>query len=300
MSVTTQYDLIARNQRRSVVVIAFFVIFVSLLGFLALHGGLINSQELLFISLGSLLWSLGAYFFSSRVILCFSQAKKATKSEFYNYYTVTENLCLGANMPMPKLYVIDDPALNAFATGLSPQSGVICVTTGLLAKLDRHELEAVVAHELSHIRHFDIRLASLIAVIGGAVLMLVEIVYRSNYYGRKKSNNRDNNPILALIFFVLAIFAPLILNLLQLALSRQREFLADAGSVQMTRNPQALIKALKKISSDYTPLQRASAAFSEMYISDPFKKKDFLARISHLFSTHPSITERIKALESIS
>lgn len=300
MSIITQEDLIARNQRRSVGVIIIFIAFITFLGYLAYRAELISLDGLLLLSTISLCWSLFSYFLSPAAILSFAHAKRASKKQYYDYYTVVENLCLGANLPMPKLYVIEDEALNAFATGLSPKSGVICATSALLKKLSRYELEAVMAHELSHIKHYDIRLASLIAVLAGSVLMVIEIIYRRNWFGRRSTRDNDNNGILVAIFYLLAFVAPLILSLLQLALSRQREYLADAGSVQMTHNPQALIRALEKISVDPKPLTHISASFSQLCICDPFKKKDFIQAVAEFFATHPSVEQRIAILKKIS
>lgn len=299
MSIITQEDLIARNQRRSVGVIIVFIAFITFLGYLAYRGELISLDGLLLLSALSLGWSLFSYFLSPATILSFAHAKRASKKQYYDYYTVVENLCLGANLPMPKLYVIEDEALNAFATGLSPKSGVICATSALLKKLSRYELEAVMAHELSHIKHYDIRLASLIAVLAGSVLMALEMVYRRNWFSSRGKREQNNGAIIA-IFYLLAFIAPLILSLLQLALSRQREYLADAGSVQMTHNPQALIRALEKISADPKPLTHISASFSQLCICDPFKKKDFFQSVAEFFATHPSVSARIAVLRKIS
>ena len=201
----------------------------------------------------------------------------------------------------PKLYVVDDPQPNAFATGRNPQNSVICVTTGLLEKMDYYELEGVVAHELSHIKNYDIRLSAVVSVMVGFIVMLADFVSRALFWGRGRDSDEKGNPILMLIGLICLILAPIFGTLMQLALSRRREFLADASAVELTRNPDGLISALQKLDSDPNELKSANNATAYMYIVSPFKAnaKDGKKKKSSLFSTHPSIEDRIEAIRNL-
>jgi heat shock protein HtpX len=296
---TNQYDLVSYNKRQTILVIFIFIAAISLIGYVCYLAGIAPLELMAICFFASATWSLISYFFSDKIILSYSHAVPATKKDHYDFYTVTENLCFGSNLPLPKLYVINDPALNAFATGRNPEHAVVAVTTGLLQTLNRHELEAVIGHELSHIRHYDILLSSLIAVLAGALTMTLDIILRSHFRFSSKKDDRHNNALLIVLAYLLAIIAPILLDLLQLALSRRREYLADAGSVELTRNPKAMIKALQKIDTDPRPIAHLSGATAELFIVDPFKKKTFLQKIQNLFATHPPITSRIAALEKL-
>lgn len=243
-------------------------------------------------------FSLGSYWFSDKLVLASTGAKPATREEYFDYYTTVENLALGQKLPMPKLYVIESPALNAFATGRNYEKGVVCATTGLLQRLDRAEIEAVMAHELSHIKNYDIRLMAIVTVLIGSIATLAEWTMRMRFWGGGDADDRKAHPLLAVLGIALALLAPFIGQLLQLAISRRREFLADASAVAMTRNPQGLINALTKISTSSAPLQTASAANAHLFISNPFKGQR-LKQMSKLFMTHPPIEERIAALKAL-
>jgi heat shock protein HtpX len=199
-------------------------------------------------------------------------------------------------MPRPRLYVIEDSAPNAFATGRDPQHAAIAVTTGLLAKTDREELKGVVAHELSHIRRYDIRLMAIVAVLAGTVALLADWLQRSFFYGPRRSRERGNAP-LALLGFAAALLAPLAALLMQLAISRRREFLADAGSAELTRNPGALASALEKLDADSDPLEVANKATAPLYIVNPLKEHG--GWLNSLFSTHPPLPERVRRLRAL-
>mgnify|MGYP002335987505 FL=1 len=249
--------------------------------------------------------SLASYYWSDKIILSLSGARPADKKRDFHFYTVTENLCLAANLPMPKLYVIDDTATNAFATGRDPQHAAVCATTGLLTKLNRTELEGVVAHELSHIRNYDTRLMAIVTILIGMIALLADWFMHSLWWGGRDRDRDDRGGNLQLILFVVAIIAailaPLIGQLIQLAISRRREFLADASGVLLTRQPSGLISALKKIASDKEPLEVANRATAHLYIANPFKDKgqEFVGWFANLFETHPPVSERIKALEAM-
>jgi len=244
-----------------------------------------------------------SYYFSDQIVLGISGARPAHPTEDKLFTQVAENLCIGAGLPKPKLYVIEDTAPNAFATGRDPEHAVICVTTGLLSKLNRTELEGVIAHELSHIKNYDIRLMSLVSVMVGLIALLGDWFMRSMWWGGGRDRDRDNS--LGAVFMVLgiifAILSPIIGTLIQLSISRRREFMADAGAVEKTRQPQGLIDALKKISLDTEPLEAANKATAHMYIVSPFKGKTGTAvsTFAGLFNTHPPISERILLLEKM-
>ena len=246
--------------------------------------------------------SFFSYYWSDRIILTISQARPADREKDFHFYTVAENLAIAAQIPKPKLYVIEDTALNAFATGRDPEHAVVCATRGLLEKLDRTELEGVIAHEISHIRHYDSRLMSLVTVLVGMVTLLADWFLRSFRF-RGRNRERKTNQVDALLFFLgvlLALLSPLIANLIKLAISRRREFLADAGAVYLTRQPDGLIRALKKLAADREPLEVANKATAHLYIVNPLRNThQSIGWFANLFNTHPPIEERIKALEQM-
>lgn len=288
------YEQIASNKRRSIFIVTGFVAFISLIAYFI--GSYFSSQEIFPIAIGlSLITSLGGYFFGDQIALGLNSAKPAKRQDFFDFYTVTENLSIAAQIPTPKIYVIDSPSPNAFATGRDPNHAYICATTGLLEKLNRTELEGVIAHELSHIRNYDIRLMTLVSVLIGSLSILINMTYNGRRYHQNDNDNRPSNPIAMVIGLLLIILAPIIAQLIQLAISRQREFLADASAIMITRQPGGLINALKKIAADHNRFQNASTATATLYIHNPFKGN----KISSLFSTHPPIEKRIEALEKM-
>lgn len=304
--IMTHYQLVNSNKTKSGIIMLGFVAFITFAVYVMAEGfgyGLdIVGIALIF----SGITSLGSYYFSDKIILGISGAQEAKRDEFFDFYTVTENLTASQRMPMPKLYVIKDSAMNAFATGRDPDHAVVCATTGLLSRLNRSEVEAVVAHELSHVKNYDIRLMSIVTILVGLVALLSDWFLRMSHFGggRKKNNDNDSGQIGAILFIgaiILTLLSPIIANLIKLAISRNREFLADASGVAMTKNPQGLIKALTKISSDQEPLEAANKATAHLYIFDPLKNlKGGVGMFAGLFATHPPVQERIKALQSIS
>ncbi|MDD4937639.1 MAG: M48 family metalloprotease [Candidatus Shapirobacteria bacterium] len=289
------YEQITRNKIRSGVIISLFTIFVILVAYLITYSFNLDSSFLIMAFIFSIFSASASYFWGDKLVLSLNQARNATRKEFFNFYTVTENLSLANQTPVPKIYVIDSPALNAFATGRDPQHAVICATTGLLEKLNRSELEAVIAHELSHIKNYDIRLMTIVSILIGTLSILINIAARSTFFGRRRDNNNNSGAILAIIGLILIIFAPLIAQLIQLAISRRREYFADASGVKLTRQPQSLIDALTKISQDSNKLETASTATASLYITNPFKGN----KLASMFSTHPPIEDRIKALKQM-
>ncbi|MCX6705680.1 MAG: M48 family metallopeptidase [Candidatus Woesebacteria bacterium] len=312
------YEAQRANKIKSSIVVVGFVIFVAVTVYvlsqaLGYYWGY-NVGGLGFVGFALIISgfiSYGSYYFSDQIVLTISGAKEAKRKEYFDFYTVAENLAIGSGLPKPKLYVIDDSAPNAFATGRDPKHAVICATTGLLDKLTRTELEAVLAHELSHVRNYDTRLQSLVAVMVGLIALLGDWLLRASFIGRRRSKDNDNQMgvIILVLGIIFAILSPIIAQLIQLAISRRREFMADAGSVSLTRQPEGLISALKKISKDTQTLEVANKATAHMYIVNPFKSdvrgsarpegNRGIGWFSNLFNTHPPIEERVKALQNM-
>lgn len=235
-----------------------------------------------------------SYYNSDKLVLALNGARPATEEQDLQLKVILDNLCIATGLPHPKLYVIDDLSPNAFATGRNPENAVICFTTGLLAKLNKYELEGVIAHELSHIKNYDILLSTVVSVFVGFVCMLSDFLLRFSFRGRRRSENSNSGAIVMLISLVFLILSPIFGILMQLAISRKREYLADASAIEITRNPDGLIDALTKISTDMDPVDSAQKSTSHMYISNPFKKKE-----NSLWSTHPPLDKRIEALRNI-
>ena len=241
----------------------------------------------------SILPAIISYYNCDKMVLGLNGARPATREQDLQLSVILENLCIASGLPKPKLYVINDGSPNAFATGRNPQNAVICVTTGLLEKLNKYELEGVIAHELSHIKNYDILLSTVVSVFVGFVVILSDWFTRFAFRGSRDDDNKGN-AIVAIIAIVFLILSPIFATLMQLAISRKREFLADASAVEITRNPDGLISALQKISGDPDVLEVANKSTAHMYISNPLKEKK-----SDLWSTHPSTEKRIEALRNI-
>ncbi|MFH0804454.1 MAG: M48 family metallopeptidase [Candidatus Zambryskibacteria bacterium] len=272
-----------------------------------------NAPGFLYIAIiFSVLMNVASFWWSDKIVLSISKAKPANRQDFFDLYTVTENLSISAGLPMPKLYVIDDPAPNAFATGRDKNHAVVCATTGLLQKLDRTELEGVIAHELSHIGNRDILLMSAVVVLVGFVSIISDIFLRSGLrqgFGEQGRNDDGGKSggVLAIIGIILIVLSPIIATLIKLAISRRREYLADASGALLTRYPEGLARALEKIASYNMPMKVASSATAHLFISNPFGPTSQKLRgasgkkvsISNLFQTHPPIAERIKILRQM-
>ncbi|MGZ6269704.1 MAG: zinc metalloprotease HtpX [Candidatus Limnocylindrales bacterium] len=250
--------------------------------------------------------SLGSYFAGDRIVLGVSQAREVDEQSAPQLFNVVRELTMAAGVPMPRVYTIDDTAPNAFATGRDPQHASVAITTGLLQKLDREELQGVLGHELSHVRNYDIRFSLMVGVLVGSIALLADFFLRFTFWGGfgggRRSNDRGEGgggglqAVMFVVAIVLAILAPIAATLVQLAISRQREYLADASSVELTRNPQGLERALAKIAEDQEPLEVANRATQHLYIVNPIKK---LSGGGNLFSTHPPIAERINRLRQL-
>lgn len=298
----THYQLVARNKRRSWLIMTAFVLFITVVSYVIAIG---FDYPLSIVGLALIFsgfTSFFSYYFSDKIVLTISGAKPANRQEHFDFYTVTENIVNSQGLPMPKLYVIKDSAMNAFATGRNPEHAVVCATSGLLARLNRSEIEGVIAHEIGHIKNYDILLMSMVSILVGSIVLLGDWALRSSFYGRRRDNDRSQlDLILFFLAIVMAILAPIISQLIKLAISRRYEFLADANAAAMTKNPEGLAKALIAISQDQEPLESANKATAHLYISDPLKNiKGGVSTFSNLFQTHPPVAERVKALRAIS
>lgn len=290
------FSEVSRNKWNSFFLMTLFLIIITLIG-LALGNFWGN------IYAGAILAAIFAFFYTlivfntgDKMILKMSGAKEAKKQDYPHLYHSVEGLSIAAGIPMPKVYVINDSALNAFATGKDPKNASITVTTGLLAKLNRQELEGVIAHEMSHIKNYDIRFMMLTAVLVGITVLLSDFFLRSMLYSGKSNDRNNSNAILLIIGLVLAILAPIFVELIRLAISRKREYMADASGAILTRYPEGLASALEKIKKDPDPLvDNANKATAHLFISNPFSRKN----LSNLWSTHPPIDDRIKRLRAM-
>jgi len=294
------YEAASANRWRTLLLIAVFTALVAVLAYFvgeyfAPGGGIAALPFAFAISGGS---ALVSYFAGDKLILAQSQARELGPDEDLKLRDVVESLALGLGIPTPKIYLIEDSAPNAFATGRDPQHASIAVTRGLLDKLDRTELEGVIAHELSHVGNRDIRVMVLVTVLVGTVALLADWMWRSMFWGRGRDRDRGGGgSIVAVIAIALAVLTPIVAALIQLAVSRQREYLADASGALLTRYPPGLASALRKIAADKEPLEVANKATAALYIANPLK--DAPAFFDHLFDTHPPIEERIKRLEAM-
>lgn len=297
---TTYHDLVAANKTRSALIIGVFIVFITAATYFICYalGFDYSAVGIALIISGAL--SFASYYYSDQMILGLSSAVPANRRDHFDFYTVAENLARPAGIPLPKLYVLEDSSPNAFATGRDPEHAVVCATTGLLAKLSRTELEGVIAHEMSHIRNYDTRLMSIVTILVGLITLLSDVLLRTNIRG-KSDRDEDNSlsSMFMVIGIVLALLSPLIAQLIQLAVSRRREFLADASAASITKYPEGLASALEKISQDKEPLEAANKATAHLYISDPLKnRQNVVGWFDNLFNTHPPVKERIKILRS--
>ena len=293
------YEDIKNNKIKTGVIISIFLLAITLIIYYICMAFDLGTYSIIFALIFSIPATYISYYNSDKIVLSMSKARPATKEEYQKLVNILDALVISANLPTtPKLYVIQSQQPNAFATGRNPENAVICVTTGLLEKLNYYELEGVIAHELGHIANYDIRLSAVVTVMVGFIVMLSDMFTRRVFFRTSKnSKNNSANGILMLIGFILLILAPIFGKLMQLAISRRREFLADATAVQFTRNPDALISALKTISGDPNKLEQANQSTAHMYFTSPFRKEN--KKQTNLFSTHPSIEARIEAIEKL-
>ena len=298
------FENIKKNKFQSGLIVSIFIVVVTLIVYYICHALRLGTASIIFALIFSIASAWGSYYYSDKIVLSVNKARPATHEENLQLVNILDSLMVTSGLPCkPRLYVVEDAQPNAFATGRNPENAVICVTTGLLSKLSYYELEGVIAHEMSHIKNYDIRLSAVVSVMVGFIVMLSDMFSRVLFWGGMDDRDNDNkgNAILMVIGLIFLILSPIFGSLMQLALSRKREFLADATAVQFTRNPDGLISALQKLDSDENQLKTANSATANMYIVNPFKKntKEGKKKTSSIWSTHPSIEDRIEALRNI-
>ena len=295
------FEDIKKNKIKSWFIVLLFLAFIAVIVYYICMALDLGELSIIIAMIFAIVSTWGSYYYSDKIVLKLNNARPATKEEDLKLVNILDSLVISAGLQeKPQLYVIEDAQPNAFATGRNPKHAVICVTTGLLEKLDYYELEGVLAHEMSHIKNYDILLSAVVSVMVGFVVILSDWFTRISFYGGRRGRDRDNdnngNAIVMLIGLIFLILAPIFGQLMQLAVSRKREFLADATAIEFTRNPDGLISALEKISADPNELKVANKATENMYIANPFRDKK---KSSDLWSTHPSTEARIEALKNL-
>lgn len=302
-TVNTAWDHVSSNIFKTWLIMFFFSLFVvGVVYVFARAWGFDNVGALGFLGIGFIVtgvMNFVAYYNSDKMVLAMSGAKQIQKHDHPELFRIVENLCIAAGLPMPKVYIIDDTAPNAFATGRDPKHAAIAFTTGILEKLNKHELEGVTAHELSHVGNRDTLVMTVVSILVGTIALLADFFMHSMWFRNSDSEDSKNNMIFLVIAIVAAILAPIIATLIQLAVSRRREYLADASGVLLTRHPAGLASALAKISGDKEPLEVANRGTAHLYIVNPLKGEAAKAFFSNLFNTHPPIQDRIKALQQM-
>ncbi|MCX6793203.1 MAG: M48 family metallopeptidase [Candidatus Falkowbacteria bacterium] len=297
------YTQIDSNKRNTWILMSVFFVAVIIIGWVFSQA--MNNSAILYIAvIFSIVSSFVSYWWSDKIVLAMSSAHPVDMQTNKELYRLVENLCITAGLPAPRIYVIEDTAPNAFATGRDPEHAVICLTSGIVAKLEKSELEGVIAHELSHIGNRDILLATVATVLVGVVVLLADWFMRWSIFGGRRSNDREGGQIalvITIVAIVLAILAPIFAYMLQFAISRKREFLADADGAMLTRYPEALASALEKISKDSEPLEVANRATAHLYIVTPFKEngEKKIGFFTKAFMTHPPVEERVAALRGM-
>ena len=297
------YDRIDQNRRNAFFLMFLFVVLVA--GFATAIGIVVGlpPQIAAIVAVPVLLFALFSYYASTRMTLAISGARPVTKEDEPELYRTVENLCIGAGLPMPQVYVIEDGAPNAFATGRDPDHAAVVVTRGLLQKLDDQELQGVIAHELSHIGNYDIRIMTIVVVLVGIIALMADLMLRFTIYGAgaRRSNRGRSGGSAAIIIYAIALVAiiltPIAAQIIRFALSRQREYLADASGALLTRYPEGLARALEKISADPDPLEQANKATAHLYIVNPLH--DHKSFLNNFFATHPPIEKRIALLRAM-
>lgn len=297
------FESVRKNKFESGIIVAIFIVAITLIVYYICHALNLGTMSIVIALILSIASAWGSYYYSDKIVLSVNKARPATKEEDLKLVNILDALMVTSGLPVkPRLYVVEDAQPNAFATGRNPQNAVICVTTGLLEKLDYYELEGVIAHEMSHIKNYDIRLSCIVSVMVGFIVMISDMFSRALFWGGLRDNDSDSdskgNAILMLIGLVFLILSPIFGSLMQLALSRKREFLADSTAVEFTRNPEGLISALEKLENDPNELEYANSATANMYIVNPFKKNG-KKKTTNIWSTHPSTADRIEALRNL-
>ncbi len=295
------YEDIQKNKLKTGVIIGIFLLIITLIVYYVCMAFRLGAISIVIAMLFAIATSWASYYYSDRIILSINKAHEASPEQYKQLNNILEGLMVSSGLEYkPRLYVVDDSQPNAFATGRNPENAIICVTTGLLEKMDYYELEGVIAHELSHVKNYDIRLSAVVTVMVGFIVILTDWVSRAFFWGGGRDRDERANPILMLIGLLCLILAPIFGKLMQLALSRRREYLADASAVELTRNPDGLISALKKLDAYPNELKTANNSTAHMYIVSPFRANTKNGRRkTSLFSTHPSIEDRIEAIRNL-
>jgi len=296
----TLYHLAESNVRKTWFLVTFFLIFIIALGWLFSY--VLKSPAILIVAvIFSIAMSFTSYWYSDKIVLSIAGAKPIKKEDNPTLYRTVENLCITAGLPLPKIYILNEAQPNAFATGRNKEHAVVAVTQGLLDKLEKPELEGVIAHELSHIKNKDMLLQTMVVVLVGVIALASNMFLRISFWGggRRRDSKGNTAAIIALLGVVAAVLAPLAANLIKLAISRKREFLADASGALITRYPEGLARALEKIAADSSPMRRANNATAHLYIANPFRGKQAKSWFTKMFMTHPPVEERIKALRGM-
>ena len=297
------FEDIKKNKVKSGIIVSGFILVVTLIIYYVCMALDFGGPTAIFIAmLFSIISTFASYYNSDKIILSVTKARPATLEEDRKLVHILDALMISSGLShRPKLYVVEDPQPNAFATGRNPEHSIICVTTGLLEKLEYYELEGVIAHEMGHIRNYDILLTSVVSVMVGFLVMISDLFVRSMFWGGRRNDDDDSkgNAILMVIGLILLIISPILGKIMQMALSRNREYLADATAAEITRNPQGLISALRKLDSDPNELKTANKATANLFIVTPFKNKKDGKKKAGLLDTHPSIDDRIEALQNI-
>lgn len=291
------FDQIESNVHKSWVLLAVFIVIIVALGYLIDRLLYLGSFGIIVAALLAIGTAWGSYYYSDQIVLATSGAREIGPDENAFLHNTVEGLAIAAGIPKPRVYVIDDPAPNAFATGRDPQHAAVAVTKGLLDKMNRQELEGVLAHEMSHIEDYDIRFSTLVVVLVGTIALLSDFFWRGTLWGGGRRRDEGGSGYLMIVGLVLAILAPIVAQLIQLAVSRQREYLADANGARLTRNPEGLASALTKLEADTEPLAAANKATAHLYIVNPLH--DVGGWLNGLFDTHPPIEERIRRLRTL-
>jgi heat shock protein HtpX len=299
------YDQVAQNRRRSILLVLVFFTFTALAAIAIAYAFGLGSPGIAIAVVLAGMAAFGSYWKSDSIALTVSRARPASEQDYASYHNLIEGLCIAAGLPKPRLYVIDDPAPNAFATGRNPNHAAIAVTTGLLEKMNRVELEGVLAHELSHIKNYDILVSTLAIVMLGVITLLADLSFRFHWlsgHRRRSDSGAGPQAVLAVVGILLIIVGPIVARLMHLAISRRRETLADFSAVELTRYPPGLVSALQKLQEDATVVRSGSRATAHMWIEDPMAQRPEegnLAKLNRLFNTHPPLEERIAALQEL-
>lgn len=302
-TINTAWDHVSGNIFKTWLIMFFFSLFVVSIVYIFARawgydsGGALSMVGFALIFTG--LMNFASYYYSDSIVLGISGAKQIKKTDNPEVFRTVENLCIAAGLPMPRVFIIQDTATNAFATGRDPKHAAICFTTGILQKLNKQELEGVTAHELSHVGNRDTLVMTVVSVLVGVIALLADWYMRSLWFGSRSRDSKNGNGIFLILAIVMAILAPIVATLIQLAVSRRRELLADASGVLLTRYPGGLISALQKISGDKEPLEAANRGTAHLYIVNPLKGRDAAGFVAGLFNTHPPIEARIKALREM-